>query len=866
MKPLKLTISAFGSYSGVECIDFSALGQSGLYLITGETGAGKTTIFDAISFALYGEASGKTRDRYMMLRSDFADDKTKTCVELEFLSGGQIYHVKRTIKKIGQEVELTLTDGTIINGERNATAKITEIVGLDREQFAQIVMIAQNDFLRFLQSGTDERVKILRRIFGTGALKYFQENLKSKTKEASDKLQTCRHDFERYSVDPYKRDEQFELWQIQIQNDKEELSKTEKALEKHNAQSEKLAARVAVAEELSNKFSQLVATVALLEEHNAQKETMAEIAEQTKQGEIALYKIKPLADSSFDAQEQHKMAQSELKTAKTHEQDCVAKLDKTKQYIANLAPLEQAQSAFEKLNQEWTAVSDKIDELKNLQTDYVTITKKQSELNINQGEFEKANETYKTANIQFEELNQIFLREQAGIIAATLQDGAPCPVCGSKEHPVPAQLSSADISEQKLNTAKQTVETARKERDDKAADCLALKTEIKTLIEGFIADFAKYIPEVTWENAKQCLIEIGNETKAHFSEINLQKETDEKALSTLAENWKNANTRLVDIEGAKKAALAIITEREAREQATEKAYEKASGAFENALSIHSFMNKEQYLAVLTTEDELTQAKKDIAGYEKNGEQFLRDKKRLEQETAGKQKPDVEKLQSEIEQVKNAATALQEQRDKLKSQIEQTERVLKELKKSAKDFILFEKQYATIKQLTDVANGKLDFETYAQMAYFERVITAANTRLKAMSKNQFTLHRKLNSDDKRKSTGLELETLDHHTGKTRPTGSFSGGESFMASLSLAMGLSDVVVHSAGGVHLDAMFIDEGFGSLDSEILELSIRTLSDMAGSNRIIGIISHVSELKERIDKQIYVEKAQTGSRVRLLV
>ncbi|MDR3210283.1 MAG: SMC family ATPase, partial [Oscillospiraceae bacterium] len=220
MKPLKLTVSAFGAFADTQTIDFAALGGSGLYLITGETGSGKTTIFDAISYALFGEASGQARDKYLMLRSDFAGEKTKTYVELTFASGDSRYAIRRTIKRAGgQEAELTLPDGTVMSGDRAIKPKIAEIIGLDRNQFAQIVMIAQNDFLRFLQSDTDERVKILRRIFGTGSLKVFQDALKAKARALGDDLEVCRRDFTRREADIYKRAEQFAAWEAQIMSD-----------------------------------------------------------------------------------------------------------------------------------------------------------------------------------------------------------------------------------------------------------------------------------------------------------------------------------------------------------------------------------------------------------------------------------------------------------------------------------------------------------------------------------------------------------------------------------------------------------------------------------------------------------------------
>ena len=239
--------------------------------------------------------------------------------------------------------------------------------------------------------------------------------------------------------------------------------------------------------------------------------------------------------------------------------------------------------------------------------------------------------------------------------------------------------------------------------------------------------------------------------------------------------------------------------------------------------------------------------------------------RLTNETKDKVKPDLDKITEKLNKQNANMSELKINRDAAKERCDEKERVLKELKKSAKEFERFEKTYSAVKQLSDTANGKLDFETYAQTAYFERVLRAANQRLKVMSQNRYTLLRKTDVGDRRMKSGLEIEVLDAYTGKSRSSNSLSGGESFMASLSLALGLSDVVQQSAGGIRLDTMFIDEGFGSLDAEVLDLSIRTLSDMTGDGRIIGIISHITELRERIDKQIRVEKTSAGSKITMM-
>ena len=862
MKPLKLVMSAFGPYANAETLDFTAFGENGLYLITGETGAGKTSIFDAISFALFGEASGQMRDKYQMLRSDFADEKTKTYVELAFSSCGNLYHIKRIIKKTGQDVVLTLPDGTVLSGERSVKSKITEITGLDRGQFAQIVMIAQNDFLRFLQSGTDERVKILRRIFNTDILKIFQENLKSRARELQGELALCRSDFDRYGVDPYKREDQFAIWETQIKTGKSSLDEVEQKtveLEKNKAEFER---KIAVAEELAGKFSGLDTARALLADHDDEADTMKLLLERRNRGELALRRVKSFADKSVEAGKQFVTAQAELAKAKAAVQTALVELDTAKEFFAGLPPLEDAQSEFEQLKGEWEAESGKLAKLYALREEYNAITAKQTELALWQSEFEALNDDFNLADGRYKIQNEAFLRNQAGILAKSLRDNEPCPVCGSTGHPAPARLSGEDASEAKLKKAKDAADKARDSRDVKAAGCSGLKAETETLAKRFVADMSAIIPEAVWDTAEELLSGVLSQTEAGLDLLNAEKTSSEKALSQLAVSIAGAEKRCNDAGAAYKSAQTLATERENRERAQLKLRDETRIVYIDSLKKNGFAGEAEYAAALITEDELSEMAERISNYEKTGEQLNRDIARLERETAGKEMPDLEKLNSGLETVKTAGSDLREKRDEIKVRLEQTGRMLAELRKSAGIFAGLEKQYAAVKLLSDTANGRLDFETYAQMAYFERVLRAANRRLKVMSQNRYVLLRKTDAADRRRSTGLDIEVLDAYTGKARSANSLSGGESFMASLSLALGLSDVIQQSTGGIHLDAMFIDEGFGTLDAEVLDLAIRTLSDMAGGSRVIGIISHVAELGERIEKQVRVEKTTAGSRI----
>lgn len=1017
MKPLKLTMCAFGSYASEEVLDFTELGENGLYLITGETGSGKTTIFDAISYALFGRASGSARNSYKMLRSDYAEGRTKTYVELTFSSGGSVYTIRRDIiphiaRKTEEvtytdSVSLTLPDGTVIDRSRDVDAKILEVVGLDRDQFAQIVMIAQNDFLRFLRSGTDDRVKILRHIFGTGSLKFFQESLKTKAREKDEERKAVLRDFDKHEVDPYKRDEQFAEWEQQIKADESTLEETDGKLKSNDELAKGLAAQIAVAEGIIKVFADLASQHKALEEHTSKQEEISAVRQQKERGEIALRKVKAFAEKAEQADMALASAYADFEKAKTAEKEAARILEESKKTLAELPPIDAAQEAFDKLLALWERTEAKLKDLTEIKGDYDSIIEKQSKLNVlntelaeidkaihalpsvaetqstfdklksehtaliekqtalnklqgdfiavsmkrsqltnEQTEFETLTEQYKTAKAKYDELYELFLRGQAGVLSATLETGKPCPVCGSTEHPAPAVSPDEDISESRLKKLDTEAEKAKSKLDDKTTTCATLRAEIVTLTERllndaskwftdvtfetigavlansigqvsksvlemtakkdvdekslselilqtetfarrkeaiapqsitlkaevatqttrFLKDFCEFSPNSVWDMAGADLEKLLAETKSNSTELTEKKTIDETALANLKRNFDTATKALAESESKLVSSRTLVDERESRVKEQETLAASAKTSYQDALTANDFTDAESYTAALITEEELFVLSKTIADHEENGKTLRREIARLESETSEKSEPNLEKLNAEAAEIKEKTDKLRAERDETKSRLDSTIRILKELKKSATALVRIEKEYAAFKGLADTANGKLDFETYAQMAYFERVLHSANLRLKVMSQNRYVLLRREESGDGRKRTGLEIEVADSYTGRSRSANSLSGGESFMASLSLALGLSDVVQQTAGGIHLDAMFIDEGFGSLDAEVLELSVRTLSDMAGGNRIVGIISHVAELRERIDKQVRVDKTTSGSRVSLVI
>ncbi|MDR2202625.1 MAG: SMC family ATPase [Clostridiales bacterium] len=873
MKPVKLTVSAFICYADEQVIDFTKLGENGLYLITGQTGAGKTAIFDAVSYALYGEASGEARDKPEKLRSQYADVKDKTAVDFDFVSNGNKYNIRRELKpqinrdtkeitKLNEAVVLTLADGTVLDRDKEVKAKIEQIVGLDKDQFAQIVMIAQNDFLRFLQSGTDKRVDILRRIFSTGHIKWFQERLKAERKKAEDALQLVKRDFESRGVDPYKRDEVFADWKKQIADGESFRQELDKQIESQGAAEKELAAAVAVAEGIAKLFADLEKSRRDEMRHAGRKAEIDGLRANKIRGEIALYKVKPTADKCYAAKDENKKAVEQLSIAKADADTAEKSLKEAAETLTELPSVETLEAAHGALEKKRAAAGDKFEKLASLKKEYSEIAEREEELAAARSVVEVLREKFTLADGKYKDLYDRFIRGQAGLLAKELKAGEACPVCGSTAHPVPAALFDGSVNEKELGGFQKAAENAKSELDKKASACTALISQIATLKGTFVKNAKMVIKDMDADTAADKLKRELEITGQDYKSLTTATEESKAALDKLKADFAAATKRKNESDTALATAAALVRERTKRAAETAAELNGAVAAFRTALEQGGFADENAYADALLSEDRLAEITKIINGYDEDGKQIKRDIARLEGETKGKQNPDADKLRRDGAALAERAKKLKGERDTIITTINGLSGDLKTLTKAAKDFVAAEKKLAAVKGVSDAANGKLDFETYAQTAYFERVLRAANLRLRAMSQNRYALVRKAEAGDRRQKTGLEIDVLDAHTGKPRSVDSLSGGESFMASLSLALGLSDVVQQRAGSIHLDAMFIDEGFGSLDADVLDLSIKTLSDMAGNNRVIGIISHVAELRERIDKRIDVEKTPAGSKI----
>ena len=876
MRPIKITMSGFICFAKEQVIDFDKLGKNGIYLITGSTGAGKTTIFDAISYALYGEASGASRDRPTKLRSEYLTNDEKTFVNFEFESAGKVYKILREIKpqvnretkeitKLNEGVVLELPSGIIITKDKEVKAKIEEIVGLNKDQFSQIIMIAQNDFLRFLTSGTDNRVNILRHIFNTNHIKSLQERLKKLRNGADEALQLVKRDFESRGVNPYEREKALVDIKGWIEDWKKQLKLYNEGIKKQAVEEKKLAAEIAVAEGVSKLFRDLREVKLLELKHAEQKDGIEALKIKKERGEVALYKIKPVADK-YDVQNRQRTAAVNGLAQATAEVDNVNKaLQEVIAKISSFPNLEEVELAYLDLEKKHTEAVERLEKLVLLKTKSDELLERKRNLVLVQEEVSRLHIDFELANKSTVALYERFIKSQAGFLAMQLKEGEPCFVCGSTKHPSLATIADESVNEQELNRLRSNESVAKKKLDAKSLECAGLIAEIKTLENEFKKSATKVVENKEIDFTEAIVSEI-EELKLSVenlrSEINLRKANLEKLKMDITNATKSQNNNTI----ALAAATALVEERNKQVVAIEQTFQESKKELDALLVQHKFSKIQEYQDAVLTDVEIAEISKLIVEYDEKGKQIKHDIQRLVSDTKDKQEPNIEILRVRERELENISNELREQHVELSSKIDQHNNLIKFLTETEKKFIVAEKRLLAVKGLSDVANGKLDFETYVQIAYFERILSAANLRLKSMSQGRYVLLRKSIKGDGRQKMGLEIDVFDAHTGRPRSTDSLSGGESFLASLSLALGLSDVVQQNAGSIHIDTMFIDEGFGSLDAETLDLSIRTLSDMAGANRSIGIISHVQEMQERIDKRIIVVKSQTGSSIEIVV
>ena len=879
MRPLNLTMSAFGPYAGQTTVDFSVLGTTGLYLITGDTGAGKTTIFDAITYALYGEASGESRES-SMLRSKYAAAETPTFVELTFTNGGRTYTVRRnpeytrpktrgtgtTVQKA--DAELTMPDGRVITKARDVTAAVTDIIGVDREQFARIVMIAQGEFRKLLLAQTDERKAIFRQIFHTERYQALQNRLKEEAaaldrqcgeleaglRQAAgcirgaapetlpDALDT---DALLAALDMLLRSDEAALTQAQTERVQTETRREQVLSDLGKAEALE-AARVKLAEadaawaeaqtEAKTAQAALDAAMASQPEIQSRRQDITRL-------EDALRRYEQLDTLRAQAgAERKRLAQkrSDYDTARARTDAAAQALETARGKLREQPKL--AVAAAQTGHAQEAAVQ-RCTQLAALEEQQKQCAKLETALDTAQTEYRKAAETAQTALAHYSAQNRAYLDAQAGILARTLVPGQPCPVCGATEHPCPAAAPEQTPDAAALKRALADSDRAQKAAAEHSAQAAGLRGQLEAVrdAEALAAEHTAQQQALT---ALQTL-EAGlpaQETALRQQQTDMQDRAQE--ISAL-----EARCAELDADVLRRAQELPHENRAAAQRALDETRAQCD-ALQQALD-----------TARTRSNAAQSAFAGLAG--------KRDALRAQLQTAPP--ADITALRARRDDLTVRAEQLQKQISTCAAQLEQNRAARTAIDTQRQQHAAVRARWQWVHALAATANGavpgkeKIMLETYIQTAYFDRILGRANTRLLIMSGGQYELRRCARAGDNRSQTGLELEVIDHYNGTARSVKTLSGGETFAASLSLALGLSDEVQATAGGVQLEAMFVDEGFGSLDSEALQQALAALVGVSGGNRIVGIISHVAELKDRIDRQIIVTKDRSGgSRVQV--
>ena len=927
MRPIRLVISAFGPYAGKEVLELDKLGDNGLYLITGKTGAGKTSIFDAIAYALYDGPSGDTRDD-SMFRSQYAEPETETYVELDFECKGKVYKVRRNpaymrpsrrgegMVKQNAGAALCYPDGRIVDKSKAAvTEAITEIIGIDRKQFLQIAMIAQGEFRKVLLANTETRQGIFRQLFKTDRYARLEELISTDRNALRNKQQltkqsllaftsglACADDYAQADlVDAAKRNEKgseltteeiVALVTDLIASDEKAKEEVAAALKKIETQLEKVNARLTKAEELAkneaeyrNKSAALPLKMQELDAAKLKRDEAADKKGEIERGEKKMTLLeKELPDYDRLDALQKEVAALEKSTAesgqaiKATRQRVEEKEQELTDFKETLKSLEGASLKKEKLETEQKRLEERQVKLRSLRENLENLRSAQSNLAAAQEEYKRLGKAAKACADEYNELHKRFLDGQAGIMASELTEGMPCPVCGALSHPNLAKTSTEVPTESELKQAQKAAENANRQAELKSGECAKLKGKLEELEKSVQAQ-SKELLGVAASEAEEIVEEktaqLNQEWKALSAKIqkegeNVRKKADiERSLPEKERALDELKKRIIELE----KRLATETESKKLKSEQQEKLVKTLAFPAKALAYDALDDFKRTVVAMKNEIERTEK----AFHDRNSEltKLQGEVEALRGVVQKSEKIDLEAERSAKNELLTQKRELQDKSEGIASRLHSNRISLAGIEKTAQESKELDEHYRWLNALCDMATGgisgkeRVSFETYVQMGYFERILRRANLRLQKMTGGQFDLIRRVDPLNKRAQVGLDIDVLDHHKGTSRPAEQLSGGEQFKASLALALGLSDEIQSSAGGVRLDSMFIDEGFGSLDSESRQLAIATLQELTEGKRLVGIISHVEVLKSEIDKQIVVEKHKGeggGSKAHIIV
>lgn len=1033
MRPVNLIISAFGPYAKKQELDFEKLNGRNIFVITGTTGAGKTTIFDAISYALYGEASGESRENDS-LRSHFAESDIETFVELDFELRGEVYKIRRSPKQLKKKVRgegftekdaeavLEIPNGKVISGVNNVNEKINEILGINKAQFKQIVMLPQGEFKKLLLANSVEREDVFRKIFNTYNFESIQKSLKEKAMILSKDRNLCK-DRMKTHLNNIQGEHNIQIGEyidfLGVINElKELISKEEELYEKNEANIKDIKAKLE--EKNKEKLIAIQNNEILIEKEQSLKaldellfkkesiEKSKTIRDKAKKAKEVSYIEKEyiekesfLLRKKFEKNECNKKIENlkerllKLEEAVKSEEDKGSYRDKLSEEIGQLKTLEPKIKDYDnikKLILELEKKSIEIKELINKKDEEIKLLKinkenREKELkDINELQIKKINldnevenktklinearDTFKTIDSyeklkvehnkikdkylkqedifkkikhEYEHMEEVYRKEQAGILADSLRKGEACPVCGSLDHPNKAVKGNANIpTEEELKNKKAEFEKYQLENNNIMVELTKINSEANSLLENCNKSLSKLSNDISINpkydasskeevknigvslkrkievlneeikeienkiNNKQSiesdLLKIEEALNKNEELINSSKENDKDIYAKLQANKasleelekdipkditsvdslnEKINNKILELENSKNKLKLVIKNRDENLNMLEGEKAKVKEIIKNikeasielkeknklfidSIKTNGFDSKEDYIESKEYIEIIDDLDKKIENYNNELSLIKEKNKTLNEKCKDLISTNIDVIDEEIKEIRKEEELKTEEVKNEHSILQNNKNVLKNVIELNKEFNKKEEEYKIIGELADLANGKkspyISFERYVLASYFQDIIDAANLRLEKMTGERFSLKRKTSKSKGAGQKGLELEIYDNYTASSRDVSSLSGGESFKASLSLALGLSDVVQSSSGGVSLETMFVDEGFGTLDPQSLDNAIDSLLELQKGGRLVGIISHVQELKERVDAKIEVVSTKEGS------
>lgn len=928
MRPIELKMSAFGPFAGLTTLRLDALGTDGLYLITGDTGAGKTTIFDAIIYALYGEASGNIRTTDM-LRSKYANADTATFVELTFVFKDKTYIVRRNpeylrpskrgegrFTKESAKAQLTMPDKEVITGLVSVNNKIIEIIGLNKNQFSQIAMLPQGEFMRLLLADTKQRIEIFREIFDTEPYLLLQDRIKRDANELYRLVSDYKKSMAQYVADVYcdenseynqaliniKNDSQMSIKEILdiidkiIAQDKSCDDEYDKAIISIDKGIDQLNSKLTIAiqtERIKDDYkSALTQLNNLTEEYeNVYSIYKAECEKDSERNELSL-NIEKSSEKleSYELLEKYKKDYGKKLdkinniTKDIHEDtnslnECIKQIDNCKK---EAEILKNTELEIEKLNSKISDIIKKKEGVEYLKDVFERKIKAVSQADEAKDRYMSAFAAYEEANNRYLKMEKAFFNEQAGIMAAALEEGQPCPVCGSVTHPVPAVAGDDAPTEMQLKKYKIYVEDKSKECSELSSQSGLLSGQAESMNNMFFSSIVNF--NTQWKEAldnssddetiRVDIIQLLADLGEILDEAMLEKKNADENISKynnlikMLSDYDKKVEQFKDKINKSKNELAILSTQNENMQKQISQLEKELGN-KDIMQAKKLIN-DMKLKKVQLDKAYEAAKKQYDEYTINIKTLknrISDLQKQISHTDKQKTPDIDipRYQKQLEDMKKERLKLREKKNIVDIRIANNEKVYKSIERVNEKSEKSEKHYSWLRTLSDTVNGSLSgksrikLETYVQMSFFDRIIMRANTRFMRLTDGQYELKRSDSKDNYKNQTGLELDIIDHYNGTIRSVKSLSGGEAFEASLSMALGMSDEIQSRSGGIQIDTMFIDEGFGSLDDESLSQAVKVLNSLSSSDRLIGIISHVSVLKDRIDKQIVVSKGKTG-------